>query len=300
MLHQRHSYIPVDSCVGAIPRSAVLAKQTFQNSLNQDSMPFKEIVSTVQTADWWSPQACQINSPTCDLQLVRDCAADFSRMRMAWLGGSPYRHSLYRLYLTCASDIVHVHVLQTLVDMHMLTLTLYTLMLFCLIFIHHALLDIQFFLQTSCCQTKPGMLKEDHIIVFAKSADDTRFYYPGKQVGDSSVLCWPLARKTFPGSNVVWFQPLSAKTVCLVTVVDLNQVAWVGCRVSWRFWIWQWHTYPQVRTNMIPGIRLAAEGEMIPISKLAATCAYWHMPKNELTEFALYRGISLEVGLSIF
>ena len=170
VLGTRHKFKRVETCVGAIPRTAVLAKDSFIGDLKKDSIPFKDMVSTEQQTNWWSPGAKDMEAPTADLQMKRDLASDFSQMRSSWLG---------------------------------------------------------------------GLFKMQHMFVFAKAGAATKYYLPGTQIADSSVLCLPLAKRSFPGSNAVWFQPMTAKQVCLVTVVDINDSSWVACRVSWRSWLWQ-------------------------------------------------------------
>jgi hypothetical protein len=145
-----------------------------------------------------------------------------------------------------------------------------------------------------------GMFYQKHHFVFAKSGDTSKYYMPGKQICDSTVLCWPLHEKVFPGSDAVWFSPQKATEVCLITVVDLNCTSWVACKVIWRSWLYQWHNYPRARTTLSPAIRLCRSGEEMPVWELAANNAYWNLKKSALTDLAVYRGIPLESGLSLF
>ena len=39
--------------------------------------------------------------------------------------------------------------------------------------------------------TQQGIFTEEHMFPIAEIGDANKFYLPGKQLGDSSVLCWP-------------------------------------------------------------------------------------------------------------
>jgi len=96
-IDQRHNWTAVDPYAGAIPRNVVLAQDVFQSPLANDSAPFKQIVTTNSTADYWSPTAQGMMAPVLDLTLVRDCykEGDFAAMAFSWLGG------LIHLYCYC-------------------------------------------------------------------------------------------------------------------------------------------------------------------------------------------------------
>ena len=88
VIDKRHGWTVCDPYVGSIHRSVSLTREVFQAPLKNDSMDFKDIVSTSVQPGYWSPAAPNINAQTLDLQLLRDCKDNMPTMEHAWLGGT--------------------------------------------------------------------------------------------------------------------------------------------------------------------------------------------------------------------
>ena len=137
------------------------------------------------------------------------------------------------------------------------------------------------------------------MFAFQKGSGNT-WYFPGIQVGDSSVLCWPLIERMVPGCNDKYCKFADCAAPTTISIVQLNNNQWKGKMVAFRSWFWQWDHYSFARDRWQPAVRLFSEGEVMTVQKLAASQAFFKLSKSELTDFAQHLGIDVEKGADLF